>query len=143
MADGGEGTAEAICEARNGSWLNCRAHGPVGRELEARYAWSEDGKLAVMEMSEAAGMRRLAESERDPIHATTFGVGEMILDATNRGAKEIIIGLGGSATNDGGFGMARALRYRFFAGETELTGAVSDLRALTKIEPPVVAGVPS
>ena len=67
-----------------------------------------------MEMSEAAGMRRLSESERDPIRATTFGVGEMILDATKRGANEIIIGLGGSATNDGGFGMARALGFQFF-----------------------------
>jgi glycerate 2-kinase len=64
-------------------------------------------------MSEAAGMRRLPENERDPVRATTFGVGEMILDAANRGANEIIIGLGGSATNDGGWGMAGALGYRF------------------------------
>ena len=72
-------------------------------------------------MSEAAGMRRLSESERDPIRATTFGVGEMILDATKRGANEIIIGLGGSATNDGGFGMARALGFQFFGeGENEI-----------------------
>ncbi len=113
MADGGEGTAEAICEARGGSWLKCEAHDPISREIHARYAWIEDGKLAVMEMSEAAGMRRLSENERDPVRATTFGVGEMILDAANRGANEIIIGLGGSATNDGGFGMARALRFRF------------------------------
>ncbi len=113
MADGGEGTAEAICEARSGSWLKCKAHDPIGREIEARYAWIEDGNLAVMEMSEASGMRRLSENERDPIRATTFGVGEMILDAKNRGANEIIIGLGGSATNDGGWGMARALGYRF------------------------------
>ena len=113
MADGGEGTAEAICEARGGSWLKCKAHDPLGREIEARYAWIKDGKLAVMEMSEAAGMRRLSESERDPVRATTFGVGEMILDAAGRGANEIIIGLGGSATNDGGFGMARALGFRF------------------------------
>jgi len=113
MADGGEGTAEAICEARGGSWLKCEAHDPIGREIEARYAWIEDGKLAVMEMSEAAGMRRLKENERDPVRATTFGVGEMILDAANRGANEIIIGLGGSATNDGGWGMARALGFRF------------------------------
>ena len=113
MADGGEGTAEAICEARGGSWLKCKAHDPLGREIEARYAWIEDGQLAVMEMSEAAGMRRLSESERDPVRATTFGVGEMILDAAGRGANEIIIGLGGSATNDGGFGMARALGFRF------------------------------
>jgi glycerate 2-kinase len=113
MADGGEGTAEAICEARGGSWLKCKAHDPLGREMEARYAWIEDGELAVMEMSEAAGMRRLSESERDPVRATTFGVGEMILNAASRGANEIIIGLGGSATNDGGSGLARALGYRF------------------------------
>jgi glycerate kinase len=113
MADGGEGTAEAICEALGCSWVECKAHDPLGREIEARYGWINQEKLAVMEMSEAAGMRRLAETERDPIRATTFGVGEMILDATRRGANEIIIGLGGSATNDGGFGMARALGYRF------------------------------
>jgi len=86
-------------------------------------------------------MRRLSESERDPIRATTFGVGEMILDATKRGANEIIIGLGGSATNDGGFGMARALGFRFFAEAKELIGAVADLQNLTKIQRPVVAGV--
>src|SRR5256885_2043691 len=141
MADGGEGTAEAICEARGGSWLKCKAHDPLGREIEARYAWIKDGKLAVMEMSEAAGMRRLSESERDPVRATTFGVGEMILDATGRGANEIIIGLGGSATNDGGFGMARCLGYRFLSNKKELTGAVTGLQNLTKIEAPVAAGV--
>jgi glycerate kinase len=65
----------------------------------------------------------------------------MILDATKRGANEIIIGLGGSATNDGGFGMARALGFRFFSEAKELMGAVSDLQNLTKIEPPVVTGV--
>ena len=143
MADGGEGTAEAICEARGGSWLKCKAHDPFGREIEARYAWIEDGKLAVTEMSEAAGMRRLSESERDPVHASTFGVGEMILDATSRGPNEIIIGLGGSATNDGGFGMATALGHRFFANGNELTGPMSELAKLTKIKAPTVAaGVP-
>jgi glycerate 2-kinase len=113
MADGGEGTAEAICDARGCSWLECKAHDPFGREIDARYGWIDREKIAVMEMSEAAGMRRLSESKRDPIRATTFGVGEMILDATKRGANEVIIGLGGSATNDGGFGMARALGFRF------------------------------
>src|SRR5215468_8071531 len=133
MADGGEGTAEAICDARGCSWLECKAHDPLGREIEARYGWIDREKLAVMEMSEAAGMRRLSDIERDPIRATTFGIGEMILDATKRRAKKIIIGLGGSATNDGGFGMARALGFRFFAGEQELTGAVTELTQLTKI----------
>src|SRR6266516_6631899 len=141
MADGGEGTAEAVCDARGCSWLECKAHDPLGREIDARYGWIEQEKLAVMEMSEAAGMWRLSETERDPIRATTFGVGEMILDATGRGANEIIIGLGGSATNDGGFGMARCLGYRFLSNEQELTGAVTDLQNLTKIEAPVAAGL--
>ena len=133
MADGGEGTAEAICEARCGSWFKCKAHDPIGREIEARYAWIDDGNLALMEMSEAAGMRRLSENERDPVRATTFGVGEMILDAASRGANQIIIGLGGSATNDGGFGMARALGFRFYAGGKDVPDEVSELARLTKI----------
>jgi glycerate kinase len=141
MADGGEGTAEVIYNARGGFWLQCKAHDPLGREIDARYAWIADEKVAVIEMSEAAGMRRLSENERDPIRATTLGVGEMILDAARRGAAEIIIGLGGSATNDGGFGMARALGFRFFSGPKELTGGVSELAKLTRIEAPVAAGV--
>ncbi|HEY4272058.1 MAG TPA: glycerate kinase [Candidatus Udaeobacter sp.] len=141
MADGGEGTAEAICAARGCSWLECKAHDPLGREIDARYGWIEQEKIAVMEMSEAAGMRRLSETERDPIHATTFGVGEMILDATNRSATKIIIGLGGSATNDGGFGMARALGFRFLSNGKELIEGVTELQDLTEIETPVVAGV--
>jgi len=141
MADGGEGTAEVICKALDGSWLKCKAHDPLGREIDARYAWIENSKLAVMEMSEAAGMRRLSQSERDPFLTNTFGVGEMILDAAQRSAREIIIGLGGSATNDGGLGMARSLGFQFFAGDEELAGGVSELQRLTRIEAPVVAGV--
>jgi glycerate 2-kinase len=159
MADGGEGTAEAICAARNCSWLQCKAHNPLGREIDARYGWIDEEKLAVMEMSEAAGMRRLSENERDPIRATTFGVGEMILDASKRGAREIIVGLGGSATNDGGFGMARALGYRFFssisigeylaarlrgekASASQLTGPVTELQTLERIEKPKHLSLP-
>jgi glycerate kinase len=142
MADGGEGTAEAVCDARSCSWLECKAHDPLGREIDARYGWLDQEKLAVMEMSEAAGMRRLSESERDPIHATTFGVGEMILDATKRSANEIIIGLGGSATNDGGFGMARALGFRFeFAHEHEHL-RITDLVDLKGIRRPTDLTVP-
>ncbi len=141
MADGGEGTAGVICDALDGCWLKCQAHDRLGRVIAARYAWIENSKLAVMEMSEAAGMRRLSESERDPFLANTFGVGEMILNAAQRSAREIIIGLGGSATNDGGFEMARSLGFHFFAGDEELTGGVSELQKLTRIEAPVVAGV--
>jgi glycerate kinase len=136
MADGGEGTAEAICDARGCSWVQCKAHDPLGREIYARYGWIDQEKLAVTEMSEAAGMRRLSKSERDPIRATTFGVGEMLLDATKRGANEIVIGLGGSATNDGGFGMARALGFRFLgAGDREIKRVV-ELALLERIQRP-------
>ena len=138
MADGGEGTAEAICDARGCSWVECKAHDPLGREIDARYGWIDQEKRAVMEMSEAAGMRRLSETERDPVRATTFGVGEMILDATKRGANEIVIGLGGSATNDAGFGMACALRFHFNYKHEHEQGhrqlRVTDLLELNGIE---------
>jgi glycerate kinase len=139
MADGGEGTAEVISDARRGSWLQCKAHDPLGREIDTGYAWIEEGKVAVMEMSEAAGMRRLSEGEREPVRATTFGVGEMILDAASRGPNEIIIGLGGSATNDGGWGMARALGFRFdceHEQQHEDEQKVTWLLHLTKITKP-------
>jgi len=137
MADGGEGTAEVICDALHGSWTTCQAHDALGRAIECRYAQIESDKLAVMEMSEAAGMRRVRGDEVDLPSATTFGVGEMLLHAMQSGVNRIIIGLGGSATNDGGFGMARALGFRFLAGpepDRELTGKVTELQGLTRIE---------
>lgn len=140
MADGGEGTAGAISDAIGAKWVTTRAHDPLGRQIEASYAYIDDRKVAVMEMSEAAGMRRLRRDEYDVDLASTLGVGEMILDAARRGAEEIIIGLGGSATNDGGFGMARAFGFRFFGKEqeheNELGEAVSQLVKLTRIERP-------
>ena len=139
MADGGEGTAEAICNARGGKWVTCSAHGPLGDRIEACYVWL--GESAVMEMSEASGMRRLKNTDGEVLRANTFGVGEMLLDAAKRGAREIIIGLGGSATNDGGLGMARALGFRFLGkGESEIS-SISQLVDLARIEIPVVAGV--
>jgi glycerate kinase len=95
-----------------------------------------------MEMSEAAGMRRLQPSERNVDLASTFGVGEIISDAARRSAQQIIIGLGGSATNDGGFGMARALGFRFFAHEEELSGLTTELVKLTRIELPLQQSLP-
>jgi glycerate kinase len=114
MADGGEGTAEVICDARGGEWMNCAAHDALGRAIEARYVWLRESATAVIEMSAAAGMWRIAPDERDLLRANTYGVGEMMKDAATRGAQEILLGLGGSATNDGGLGMARALGFRFF-----------------------------
>ena len=136
MADGGEGTAEVISDALDGSWLKCQAHDALGCKIEARYAYIEGKKLAVMEMSEAAGLRRLTSGVGDPLRASTFGVGEILFDATRHGARKVIIGLGGSATNDGGFGMARALGFRFFANQIELTNGPAELPGLTKISRP-------
>jgi glycerate 2-kinase len=133
MADGGEGTADVICDALHGSWVNCRAHDPLGREIETRYAFVEDRKLAVMEMSAAAGMKLLRPDEYDVDRASTFGVGEMLLDATRHGANEIIVGLGGSATNDGGFGMARALGFRFLDERDNEIKAIAALLELQRI----------
>lgn len=135
MADGGEGTVEVISQALGASWVQCKAHDSLGREIQARYGWIKKRKLAVMEMSETAGMRRLRPKELNPEIATTFGVGQMISDASKRGANEIIIGLGGSATNDGGFGMARALGFRFFERKKEIEN-VSNLATLKRIEKP-------
>jgi glycerate kinase len=132
MADGGEGTAEVICDARGGEWVNCAAHDALGREIEARYAWLADHATAVMEMSAAAGLSRIAPEERDLLSANTYGVGEMMNHAAKRGAREILLGLGGSATNDGGLGMARALGFRFMGTEGELAHP-GDLATLTRI----------
>ena len=138
VADGGEGTSDVICAALGGTWTRCGAHDALGRDIAARFAYIAHRNLAVIDMSETAGMRRLTEKGRDPLRATTFGVGEMILAATCQGAKEVVVGLGGSATNDGGFGMARALGFRFFAQgrKRQLRSAPLHLRELTHIESP-------
>jgi glycerate kinase len=140
MADGGEGTAEVIGEALGASWIKSKAHDPLGREIEARYARIDAQKLAIMEMSEAAGMRRLQPSELNPEIATTFGVGEMLLDAAKHGVNEIVIGLGGSATNDGGLGMARSLDFQFL-GDKEIEKLL-DLVGLRRIENPKKLALP-
>jgi len=125
VADGGEGTAEVICNARGGEWVMCRAQGPLGNPIEARYVWLSENASAVIEMSEVAG----------------FGVGEMLLDGAKRGAREIIVGLGGSMTNDGGFGMARALGFRFFDQQDNEIEKTVDLISVVRIEAPIAAGV--
>jgi glycerate 2-kinase len=132
IADGGEGTAEVICDARGGELVTCAAHDALGRAIEARHVWLRDTATAVIEMSAAAGLWRIAPEERDLLRADTCGVGEMMKDAAERGAKEILLGLGGSATNDGGLGMARALGFQFLGTGGELPHP-GDLVTLTGI----------
>ena len=137
IADGGEGTAAVICRATAGEWVTCNSCDALGRPIEARYAWIPSSAIAVMEISEAAGLWRLAPNEKNPSRADTAGVGLMLQDASRRGAKEIIVGLGGSATNDGGFAMARTLGYRFLDHKRdELSQSVLDLINLEHCVPP-------
>ena len=141
VADGGEGTVDAIHESSGGEWVTCASYDALGRRIESRYLWLGDRATAVMEMSEAAGLWRIAPAERDLVRANTYGVGEMMRDAANRGAKEVLIGLGGSATNDGGLGMARALGFRFYGNERE-SERPDELVELTRIVPREKANLP-
>jgi len=113
LADGGEGTAEVIVGAAGGRWETVCVHDPLGRPITARYGVLDHTGTVVMEMAEASGLTLLREQERDPMRASTFGFGEMIADAIGKGYRDFLIGIGGSATNDGGFGMLRALGFTF------------------------------
>ena len=134
IADGGEGMAEAICEGVGGVMVSVVVSDPLGRKIEARYALINEGDTAVIAMSSASGITLLKPEERNPLIASTYGTGELIVDALERGCREIIMGLGGSATNDCGTGMLRALGYRFYdsTGE-ELTDTISILERVESI----------
>lgn len=111
LADGGEGTVEALTLGMNGRLEKVIVTGPLGRHVEAIYGILEKSKTAIMEMSAAAGITLVDEQERNPLNTTTYGVGEMIKDAIDKGCRHFIMGIGGSATNDGGVGMLQALGY--------------------------------
>lgn len=114
VADGGEGTTEAIIYGKNNvSRGSCVVTGPLGKKITAEYTIYDaaDGRTAVMEMAAAAGLPLVPEDQRDPMHTTTYGVGEMIRDAILKGCERFIVGIGGSATNDGGIGMLQALGF--------------------------------
>ena len=111
LADGGEGTVEALTLGMGGQLQKIMVTGPLGSPTEAAYGILNDGTTAVMEMSAAAGITLVADKDRNPLLATTYGVGEMIADAIRKGCRHFIIGIGGSATNDGGAGMLQALGY--------------------------------
>jgi glycerate kinase len=113
LADGGEGTVRTIVEATGGRFEIVTVSDPLGRPVTAEYGVIGGTETVVMEMAEASGLTLLREDERDPMRTSTFGFGEMLADAIGKGYRDFIVGIGGSATNDGGFGMLRALGFEF------------------------------
>ncbi len=112
LADGGEGTVDALLEGLRAKKIDIEVSDPLGRKTKCTYGILPDG-TAVMEMSEASGLTKLTDSERNPLVTSTYGVGQMIIDAIDKGCRKFVIGIGGSATNDGGMGMLSALGYEF------------------------------
>jgi glycerate kinase len=113
LADGGEGTVAAMCAGLGGEMVEAEVTGPLGERVTAKYC-IVGGSTAVVEMAQAAGLPLVPSEMRDPMFTTTYGVGELILHAIRRGCRSFIVGIGGSATNDGGVGMLSALGFEFF-----------------------------
>ncbi len=134
LADGGEGTVDALVSNRDGKRITQEVHGPLGASLWADYGVIDD-TTAVIEMATASGLGCIAIEKRNPLKTSTYGVGELMLDALNRGCTSILMGIGGSATNDGGMGMLRALGYRFYDAQgIELMGIGADLGRVACID---------
>ena len=139
LADGGEGTVEALVEGMGGVFVTKEVTGPLGEKVEAVYGIIESkddlSKTAIIEMSAAAGITLVPEESRNPMNTTTYGVGELILDAIERGCRHFIVGIGGSATNDGGVGMLQALGYDFVTREGKpISYGGNGLRELASIK---------
>lgn len=134
MADGGEGTVQSLVDATGGELLETTVTGPLGTPVRAQYGMLGDGRTAVIEMAAASGIAYVDERTRDPRITTTYGTGELVRDALDHGVTSFIIGLGGSATNDGGAGMVQALGVRLLdaqGGELPFGGAaLADLAAI-------------
>jgi len=135
MADGGEGTALAVVNATGGRWVRCSVTDPLGRRIRAQFGLSGDGRMAIFEMASASGLVLLRPQERNPLLTTTRGTGELIRAALDHQVTRLLIGIGGSATNDGGMGMARALGVRFLdARGRELPEGGGSLGRLARID---------
>lgn len=134
VADGGEGTVFAFQSFPNHQSVQVTVNNPLFEKTQATYVIAPDGKSAIMEMSQAAGIT-LIQNRLAPLKASTYGVGEMIIDALNKGIRHFIIGIGGSATNDGGVGMLQALGYRFLNyQQKEIPAGNSGLSQLVSID---------
>jgi glycerate 2-kinase len=139
MSDGGEGFVEALVADGRGERRTARVTGPLGEPAKAVWGMLSSGSTAVIEMAQVAGLERVAETHRDPECTTTFGVGELLMAAQCAGARETLIGVGGSATNDGGIGLAQALGFRFFddrGEEIAIPAGGGDLARVSAIRPP-------
>lgn len=119
LADGGEGTVETLAGGMNGSICQVNVTGPLGAPVQCSYGILEEEKTAIIEMSGASGLPLVPLEKRNPLYTTTYGVGEVIKDAITKGCRKFIVGIGGSATNDGGIGMLQALGYGFLDGDDE------------------------
>lgn len=117
LADGGEGTLETLQMVLGGEFITCEVQDPLFRKIQAQYLWVSSSRTAIIEMARASGIELLSKSERNALKTSTFGTGQLILDALRQDAQEIVLTVGGSATNDGGIGMAAALGYVFKDGE--------------------------
>jgi glycerate kinase len=134
IGDGGDGTGELIIKKCSGTFIEAETHDPLGRSIQASFGLIEEGQTAVIEMANASGIRLLKRSEANPLIATSFGTGEQIKMALDRGAKKIIIGMGGSATVDGACGMLKALGIRFLNTDKQeldnLPGSLTELNSI-------------
>lgn len=135
LADGGEGTVEALTLGMGGKLQSIEVTGPLGNKILAQYGILSDGKTAIVEMAAAAGITLLPDNKRNPLYTTTYGVGEILLDAMHKGCRHFIIGIGGSATNDGGVGMLQALGYDMLDADGKpVPFGAAGLKALCRID---------
>ncbi len=132
VADGGEGTTDAVVRATGGELRSVPVTGPLGDEVTASYGLLPDGRTAVMEMASASGIELVSAGDLDPMKATTYGTGELMRAAIEAGIRDIILGIGGSATVDGGIGMAQALGFRLLTADGTECGRGGG--ALTTVE---------
>lgn len=138
IADGGDGTASLLAEKFRSQKIITRVHNSIGDEIEAGFWWVEEKKTAIIEMANASGLRLLETGKLDPLHSNSFGTGELIHSALDRGAEKIWIGLGGSATTDGGTGLLRAIGVHFLDKEekeiTDLPVGLTELESIDNSE---------
>ena len=137
MADGGDGFAKVFKYYLSSTDIMCKTCDPLGRTLSTVYQWNESEKTAIIELAAASGLMLLEKHEQNPLYTSTYGTGLQIKNAIERGAEKIILGLGGSATNDAGMGILEALGFQFFDNKNHWLGSCGrNLLFIDKVIPP-------